>query len=143
MERNLKTCFKCGEAKPLSEFYRHQRMADGHLNKCKNCAIKDVIKNRTENIERIRDYDRKRKSLPHRRELNRKVCAEYATNYPKRRAAQAAVRYAVRRGKLIPQPCFICGEKAEAHHPDYDAPLSVVWLCPAHHKQAHALIKVT
>jgi hypothetical protein len=44
--------------------------------------------------------------------------------------------------------CFKCGiektpahdEKPEAHHPDYSAPLDVVWLCSAHHKQAHALI---
>jgi hypothetical protein len=59
----------------------------------------------------------------------------------KKRAAQYAVSNAVRSGKLIPLPCFICGIKAEAHHPDYDQPLSVVWLCPSHHKQAHALVK--
>ena len=56
-----------------------------------------------------------------------------------RRAAQVILGNAVRDGRITPLPCFVCGEKAEAHHPNYDSPLDVVWLCPTHHKETHAM----
>lgn len=141
MHTSVKTCKQCGEPKTLAEFYKHQKMADGHLNKCKPCVRGRVASHRERNVDSIRAYDRARSKLPHRMEKTRSVCAEWRVAQPKRRAAQIAVGNALRIGKLEKWPCMICGEKAEAHHPDYDQPLDVVWLCPAHHKQAHALIR--
>ena len=43
----MKTCFKCGACKPLVEFYKHPKMVDGHLGKCKCCTKADVKKNET------------------------------------------------------------------------------------------------
>lgn len=134
----MKTCFKCGQPKPLTEFYKHKAMADGHLNKCKECAKADDKARRDANPEKVRAYDRERAKLPHRRKLNTEVVRRYRQENPKRYKCNTAVGNALRDGRLQKLPCWICGSSdVEAHHPDYDAPLSVVWLCAAHHKEIH------
>lgn len=141
----MKQCFKCKATLPLAEFYRHAAMADGYLNKCKTCTKQDAHQHRHgEGRERVLDYDRKRSRLPHRTALRRAVSLDWMTNHPKERRAQNILSRAVRSGKVIPwEVCAVsdCDRKPEAHHPDYDAPLSVVWLCRAHHMQAHALMR--
>lgn len=73
--------------------------------------------------------------------INRAVKA-WRMEYPERHNAHATVARALKSGKITAMPCIVCGATAEAHHPDYSAPLDVVWLCPLHHKQTHALIKM-
>ena len=34
----MKPCIRCNQVKPLTDFYAHSRMGDGHLNKCKDCC---------------------------------------------------------------------------------------------------------
>lgn len=133
-----KHCKACDQVKPREGFYLHPKMADGRLNHCAECVRDRVRKHRLANLDRIRAYDRARgsRSKPG-------YTAEYRAKHPHRRAAQVALGNAVRAGDIAPQPCLICGEHAEAHHPDYSRPLDVIWLCPAHHKQAHAMIKGT
>ena len=47
-------------------------------------------------------------------------------------------RRAIKSGKLVPQPCKVCGcVDVEAHHPDYSKPIDVVWLCAEHHREIH------
>jgi hypothetical protein len=42
-----------------------------------------------------------------------------------------------RRGRIVPEPCRVCGKPAEMHHPDYDKPVMVWWFCREHHLQHH------
>jgi hypothetical protein len=58
---------------------------------------------------------------------------------PEQRKKDAARSYAgvyKRRGLLEPQPCP-CGSEAEMHHPDYDQPLKVEWMCRPCHLEHH------
>ena len=60
----MKKCFKCGKIKPLSEFYKHREMADGHLNKCKECTKKDSANNPRNFSNRVNNsYDRTEKGV--------------------------------------------------------------------------------
>ena len=34
----LKECSKCGETKPVSEYYKNKRLRDGLHNQCKSCS---------------------------------------------------------------------------------------------------------
>lgn len=135
-----KCCFKCLCEKPIETFYKHAMMKDGYLNKCKECTKSEAVKNRLNKIEKYRAYDKMRAAMPHRVAQTKRVVREWRIAHPERKAANTALGYAVRTGKVQKQPCWVCGLKAVAHHPDYSRPLEVVWLCQPHHKQAHALI---
>lgn len=60
--------------------------------------------------------------------------------------AIAKANYEISMGRLIPQPCEVCGffgsvkggrRGVLAHHSDYSKPLSVNWLCHKHHQEWH------
>lgn len=143
MVRLEKECFKCKTVKPLGDFYKHSTMADGHLNKCKDCTKNDSNKHRSENLEKIRAYDRARAKIAERIKTTTEVTRAWRAEDKRRARAHTAVARAIRNGELIRQPCLRCNEpKSVAHHEDYDKPLEVMWLCQPCHKQRHKEINL-
>lgn len=123
----VKQCFKCGRIKPLSEFYAHKQMRDGHLNKCKECTKREI---------------RERRASHPDRELDTRLSA--CARKPTRKNAYMAVDAAIRAGVISrPDRCMGCGcpdteHRVEAHHSDYSKPLEVIWLCTPCHRAMDA-----
>jgi len=133
-----KTCFKCLQHLPTTEFYKHSRMADGYLGKCKECTKADANQHRSENLEKIRAYDRERGKKPERIKAAAEISAKWRKEDSRRMAAHNKVARALKAGKIEKQPCCICGsDKSMAHHESYDRPLDIVWYCQIHHKERH------
>ena len=92
------------------------------------------------NLIKKRDVDRyyqskKRKEMP---EYKREESRVYREKYPEKVLAQQKLNIAIRSGKVKRSPCEICGEiRVHAHHPNYERPLDVQFLCPIHHKLIH------
>ena len=134
----MKTCFKCNSVKPLTEFYKHNAMADGFLNKCRVCAKEDATKHRSKNIEKVREYDKLRSKNPERQKARIAVTKAWRHEDSRRAKCHNAVSRAITSGKLVRQNCERCNnENSLAHHEDYDRPLEVNWLCQICHKQRH------
>jgi hypothetical protein len=152
----MKICFKCGAEKNLSEFYKHKGMADGHLNKCKECTRLDV-KERAESPEMI-EIIREEKRLWARTARGSETLKNYSSslqgkekqrlakklwniNNKKKVECNRMVNNAVRSGFLKkPKQCQVCSaepKRIHGHHCDYSKPLDVIWMCPSCHAEWH------
>lgn len=135
----MKKCFKCEIEKPLSEFYVHKQMSDGHLNKCKECTKKDVQKKYIENsaLPNFKEKERKRGRQKYHRlylgtgKANRIRVVKYNTKYPEKEKCKNLT-------SNLKKPF----EGAEKHHWSYNIEHAkdVIWLTKKHHMKAHRFI---
>ena len=156
----MKICFKCGVEKHIDDFYKHKRMADGHLNKCKECTKNDT--RRRSQIEELKPKIREAKRLWARskrgkettkarmliglsRTKSNEAKKRYAEKNKKKVNATSMVNNAVKYGFLIrPKECSVCNKynkRIHGHHCDYDQPLDVIWMCPSCHSEWHRFNK--
>ena len=149
----MKICTECNVQMPLSEFYVHSQMKDGHLNKCKICVKNRVNLYVAKNPEKIKFWANKyansekgklSQSVYLQTEKGRLVRKirndQYKKNHPLRFSARTIVAYEISKGQLFrPLLCESCDQtgKIHAHHSDYTKPLLISWLCEPCHKQWH------
>lgn len=58
----------------------------------------------------------------------------------KKQDARTKARRYLLKGIIIKENCRLCGsDNAQMHHPDYNKPTDVAWLCAPCHNQYHAL----
>jgi hypothetical protein len=99
-----KTCFRCGVLQPLTEFYKHKGMADGHLNKCKTCTKGDSNKtfHTKKHIPEWKESEKKRAREKFHRlgyrgkykpspERKKEIMGQYWERYPEKKAAHIAM----------------------------------------------------
>lgn len=128
----VKSCKDCGVVKSLGEFYEHPRMADGHLNSCKECK-KLYARSKPYDAE----YERQRAQKPERKTKKLEYQRRLRVAHPEKYRARQLVSNAIRDGNLKRGQCEVCGMAGEAHHEDYSQPFNVRWLCFVHHRKAH------
>ena len=128
-----KICFKCGRELPLSHFYKHRQMKDGHLNKCIDCTKIDTYKRYSilSNDENYIEKERKRGRDKYKR-LYRLKKTKKTTDI-------------CQEEKLISRKLKMLNlykNGYEAHHWNYNFPKSVILLPIKVHKLIHKYIFV-
>lgn len=134
MMEEKKICFKCGRELPLSHFYKHSKMADGYLNKCKDCTKNDV-KKRYDTLSKDENYMEKERARGREKYKRLSYNLKNFKSTTKLCPIEKTIASRLRRvgydtnGK-------------EAHHWNYNYPKSIILLPRKIHKLIHKYIYV-
>lgn len=138
----VRTCSVCGIAKSEDEFPSRDGKIQGRCRLCKAYREREWRRKLSpENQARRREQIRKAQAKYYARNGNSvhqaKAVLAYRLRWPKKRAAWMAATSALKSGRIkAPACCQHCGmpeDNLQMHHPDYDQPLMVEFLCPECH----------
>lgn len=140
-----KICFKCNEQKEFKEFYKHPKMKDGYLGKCKSCTKLDTkettlkLTSTPEGLEKERSrhrekyyrlkYREKHKPNPESKKI---IMDRYRNKYPEKIKAKSIS------SNLKPKT-----KGNHLHHWNYNTEFAkdVIELNPKDHAKIHRFIK--
>ncbi len=149
-------CAKCGENKPVSEFYaKSSNFPNLRAGYCKDCCreYQREYRERTSQVKEKRcSYCKAVLPISAFSSAGQSYCKSCRTEYGRKRSKiqwltdpiyelkQKAWNMAQR---LKRKPCENCGteDKIERHHSDYTKPLQVVCLCRVCHAKIHRRAK--
>ena len=148
-KEKAKGCSKCGQVKPLTEFYVRPRKKTRRRAKCISCYKEyDAMRYERDHEDLLVSY---REYYQNNKEDVLKRHSEYSKSGRKKskvdkykNRARTKLRYEVKMGRIKRGVCEKCGDpNTDAHHEDYTKPLDVRWLCRKHHMEQHRIYKPT
>lgn len=132
----VKTCTKCEQEKPLSDFYKHSGFPDGYRSRCKGCHVKKSEEWRKANPDKINALNKK---YYYQDPLKRsKITLTWMKNNPDK-CCDNSHRYRARKKNAFVENvsslvvlelddgiCGICGKDVDPfdYHVDHVVPLS-------------------
>lgn len=133
-----KVCFKCNIEQPLSDYYKHKQMGDGHLNKCKTCTKEDTKKQTEINTSTPEGLEKERER--HRDKYPRLGYKESQKEWDKDKPWKATVTYKGLRKKHYKD----LPREFELHHWNYNDEylLDVFILNIKDHKNLHSSLSL-
>lgn len=157
----VRLCTKCKQYKEDELF--SNKMKIKNTGTCKLCKKIYAKKYRQDKSVRISEYKREyrdknlaeiEKYKKKHREENKDKYSKYSKDYREnnriKTRAKDKIAKALKKGTLKKECCVACFAEdkivnftnIDGHHPDYNKPLEVIWLCRKHHLQEHKKIKL-
>ena len=157
-EPRVRTCRCCGFEGPETAF---KKSGKGRSNTCKTCDSERKRSRRGEKIEaqrakeaakardrywrdpeKARARNRANARSERGREINRAAVAKYKAAHPERAEARKIALLAEKRGEIKrKETCEVLGcsysDGLHRHHPNYQKPREVLYLCREHHETVH------
>ncbi len=133
-------CVRCKDWFESDNFYKHHQSKSGIKSECKKCH--GLTSMETCDIDNTRRINREHMGRARAKDIEK--FKERERNNPpaspEKVCARSVLNMAIKSGKIIkPQYCTVCGtgRRINGHHPNYDKPLEVEWLCPLCHAKRH------